>query len=78
MNKIGKRGIATGSTPPDHAHKAVSESRCAQELERHHFLRPASAALGSSLVGTAAAVLAIPVAGGVWNVDAAEAVAEGA
>lgn len=33
---------------------------------------------GSSLVGTAAAVLAIPVAGGVWNVDAAEAVAEGA
>ena len=33
---------------------------------------------GGSLVGTAAAVLAFPVAGGVWNVDAAEAVAEGA
>ena len=31
-----------------------------------------------SLVGTAAAVLAFPVAGGVWNVDAAEAVAESA
>lgn len=31
-----------------------------------------------SLVGTAAAVWAFPVAGGVWNVDAAEAVAEGA
>lgn len=31
---------------------------------------------GGSLVGTAAAVLAIPVAGGVWNVDAAEAVAD--
>ncbi|MDC2951062.1 hypothetical protein [Streptomyces heilongjiangensis] len=30
-----------------------------------------------SLVGTAAAVLAFPVAGGVWDVDAAEAVAEG-
>ncbi|MFF3246443.1 hypothetical protein ACFYWY_22535 [Streptomyces sp. NPDC002870] len=33
---------------------------------------------GGSLVGTAAAVLAFPVAGGVWNVDAAEAMAEGA
>ncbi|MET7718613.1 hypothetical protein [Streptomyces sp. NPDC005407] len=33
---------------------------------------------GGSLVGTAAAVLAFPVAGGVWDVDAAEAVAEGA
>jgi hypothetical protein len=33
---------------------------------------------GGSLVGAAAAVLAFPVAGGVWNVDAAEAVAEGA
>ncbi|GAA2353778.1 zinc finger domain-containing protein [Streptomyces violaceusniger] len=33
---------------------------------------------GGSLVGTAAAVLAFPVAGGVWNVDAAEVVAEGA
>ncbi|MFE2094207.1 hypothetical protein [Streptomyces sp. NPDC059460] len=31
-----------------------------------------------SLDRTAAAVLAFPVAGGVWNVDAAEAVAEGA
>ncbi|MFF4393827.1 hypothetical protein ACFY0G_45085, partial [Streptomyces sp. NPDC001552] len=33
---------------------------------------------GGSLVGAAAAVLAFPVAGGVWDVDAAEAVAEGA
>lgn len=33
---------------------------------------------GGSLVGTAAAVLAFPAAGGVWNVDAAETVAEGA
>ncbi|MFB8183664.1 hypothetical protein ACFC8N_48640 [Streptomyces sp. NPDC055966] len=33
---------------------------------------------GGSLAVTAAAVLAFPVAGGVWNVDAAEAVAEGA
>jgi hypothetical protein len=33
---------------------------------------------GGSLVRTAAAVLAFPVAGGVWNVDAAEAEAEGA
>ncbi|MGW1708604.1 hypothetical protein ACWCP8_24525 [Streptomyces sp. NPDC002206] len=31
-----------------------------------------------SLGRTAAAVLAFPVAGGVWNVDAAEALAEGA
>lgn len=31
-----------------------------------------------SLVRTAAAALAFPVAGGVWNVNAAEAVAEGA
>ncbi|MFD3676883.1 hypothetical protein [Streptomyces sp. NPDC058613] len=35
-------------------------------------------AAGGSLIGTAATVLAFPVAGGVWNVDAAEAVAEGA
>ncbi|MFF4427124.1 hypothetical protein ACFY04_41370 [Streptomyces sp. NPDC001549] len=33
---------------------------------------------GGSLDRTAAAVLAFPVAGGVWDVDAAEAVAEGA
>jgi hypothetical protein len=33
---------------------------------------------GGSLARTAAAVLAFPVAGGVWDVDAAEAVAEGA
>jgi len=33
---------------------------------------------GGSLVGAAAAVLAFPVAGGVWDVDAAKAVAEGA
>ncbi|MFD9396153.1 hypothetical protein ACFWBB_37050 [Streptomyces sp. NPDC060000] len=33
---------------------------------------------GGSLVGAAAAVLAFPVAGGVWDVDAAEAVADGA
>jgi hypothetical protein len=31
-----------------------------------------------SLCGTAAAVLAFPVAGGVWHVDAAEAVADSA
>lgn len=33
---------------------------------------------GGSLVERAATVLTLPVAGGVWNVDAAEAVAEGA
>lgn len=33
---------------------------------------------GGSLGRTAAAVLAFPVAGGVWDVDAAEAVTEGA
>lgn len=37
MSKIGKWRRATGSTP-DHAHKTVSESRCAQELEEHPFL----------------------------------------
>lgn len=33
---------------------------------------------GGSLGRTVAAVLAFPVAGGVWDVDAAEAVADGA
>lgn len=37
MSKIGKRWCAAGSAP-DHAHKTVSESRCAQELEEHRFL----------------------------------------
>ncbi|MCX4403989.1 recombinase family protein [Streptomyces sp. NBC_01764] len=37
MNKIGKGGISAGSAP-DHVHKTVSESRCAQELEQHPFL----------------------------------------
>jgi hypothetical protein len=31
MSKIGERRIATGSAS-DHAHKTVSERRCAQEL----------------------------------------------
>jgi DNA invertase Pin-like site-specific DNA recombinase len=37
MSKISKRRCTAGSGP-DHAHKTVSESRCAQELEEHPFL----------------------------------------
>ncbi|MFE5667072.1 hypothetical protein ACFQ7N_11350 [Streptomyces niveus] len=37
MSKIGKPRRAAGSAP-EHAHKTVSESRCAQELEEYRFL----------------------------------------